>query len=101
MFIPPDYDTIRQLKKMKTILIANGIPRWWDIKGDDAIFSDCPVSTCRVTDNIDESNTADLIFFHEYYVSLPRRRSLEQIYALYHLESPPHTRIVVQPGKND
>lgn len=100
MFVPPNYNATHQMGQFKTILVPN-MPHWWDIKEDDTIFADCPVKKCRITKINDESSVADLVFFHESYILLPNKRQPEQIYALYHLESPYHTESMIHTGKVD
>lgn len=94
LFVPPNYDKT----KSKVILVPNGFPSWWDVKPGSGVFEGCPVNACRATVNNDERGTADMVFFHEHFVRASETRPVEQIYALYHLESPYHTGSVAQKG---
>lgn len=102
MFVPPNYDP----KNVKTILMNNGIPYWFGIKGGtqnigsapywwkqkqvDDIFKEhkCPVNACRITDDKAERQSADLVFFLDTYEHTNEPRPVNQLYALHHMENP-------------
>lgn len=101
MFVPPNYESIVHSQKIKTILAYNGYISWWKIKKQENVFKkfNCPVNTCRLTNNQEERQTADLVLFHDRYTHTKRRRPSKQLYALYHSESPIKTRPVKYPGE--
>lgn len=97
---PVDYnDSIWRLKGYKTIL-AYELPAWFKLKDGPQAFVDlkCPVQKCRLTTNHAERRTADLVLFHEHYIKTYYQRPANQIYALYNIESPPHTAQIRLPG---
>lgn len=83
--------------------MAYNIPEWFHIRLGTEVFTDlkCPVNNCRLTTKHSNRQTADLVLFHGYYVDIGYPRSPEQIYALYYIESPPHTSIIEYPGWHD
>lgn len=90
MFVPPNYHSVQQSGKYKTILANNGIPSWWNLAQGTQMFKAlrCPVNTCRMTTDGKERSTADLIMFHDHYAPSNETRSPNQLYALYFVEPP-------------
>lgn len=96
-----DYDHLwAHLDGYKNILGYN-VPSWLNVKYGKEMFTDlkCPVDKCRLTNRFSERNYADLILFNEKYVATNDPRPKNQIYALYIMESPPHTPSISYPGK--
>lgn len=88
------------MKGYKTILAYN-LPAWFKLEDGTQAFVDlkCPVQKCRLTTNHNhERRTADLVLFHEHYIKSYYERPANQIYALYNIESPPHTAHIRYPG---
>lgn len=100
MFVPPNYEAIRESGKLKTILLYNGLGPW-NIKQGQDVFKNlkCPVNTCKVTAKRELANQADLILYKDYYIPTGVPRPPNQIYMLYFLECPYHTQHVKFPGK--
>ncbi|XP_055306006.1 glycoprotein 3-alpha-L-fucosyltransferase A-like [Sitodiplosis mosellana] len=94
MFVPPNYYKTRDLKKNKTLLIYGGYEGWWGIAGPNMAtwFSDrkCPVDTCRFLVNKSDAETADFLMFGGQHQPINLKRTPNQIYAFYRLESPIH-----------
>lgn len=87
------------MKGFKTIL-AYELPAWFKLNDGPQAFVDlkCPVQKCRLTTNRAERRTADLVLFHEHYIKTIHQRPANQIYALYNIESPPHTARIPYQG---
>lgn len=100
MFMPENYNTNRESTKIKTILSVNGIAKWWHVDEGKRLFSNlkCPVDKCRLTSDNKERHTADLVLFHDTYIQTTQPRPINQIYALYHMESPYLTTALEFPG---
>lgn len=83
----------------KTIL-AYDPPKWFELKDGIGIFTDmkCPVKKCRLTTKYSERQTADAVIFNDKYIPTDEPRPPKQIYALYYIESPPHTSIIPVSG---
>lgn len=98
MFVPPNYERIRESGKYKTILLYNGLGPW-NIKQGRDVFKNlkCPVNTCKVTAKRDLANQADLIMYKDYYIPTGVARPPNQLYMLYWLECPYHTQHVKFP----
>lgn len=95
-----EYNTIWKLNGYKAILTYN-LPAWFELEDGPQAFVDlkCPVQKCRLTTNhARERRTADLVLFHEHYIKSHYERPTHQIYALYNIESPPHTARIRYPG---
>lgn len=96
----PDFNSIWKIKGYKTILAYN-LPGWFKLEDGPEVFADlnCPVQKCRLTTNhARERRTADLVLFHEHYIKSYHPRPANQVYALYNIESPPHTARIRHPG---
>lgn len=100
MFMPENYNSNRESTKIKTILSVNGIAKWWHVEEGIGLFSNlkCPVDKCRLTSDNNERQTADLVLFHDTYKPTIQPRPFNQIYALYHMESPYLTTALEFPG---
>lgn len=98
MFVPPNYEEILESRKLKTILLYNGIGAW-NVKEGREIFTKakCPVSTCRVTSKREVANKADLILYKDYFVPTGVPRPPNQMFMMYFLECPYHTQHVKFP----
>lgn len=99
MFVPPNYDKIRESGKLKEILLFNGLGPW-NLKQGRDIFKNlkCPVNTCKVTANREHANRADLILYKDYYIPTDVARPSKQLYMLYFLECPYHTQLIKFPN---
>lgn len=53
---------------------------------------------CKVTTKHSNRRTADLVLFNDNYVPANYPRPHKQIYALYYIETPPHTIRIPDPG---
>lgn len=102
MFVPPNYDSIVQSKKIKTILAYHGYIYWWNLKEGEDVFKTfkCPVNTCQLIKDKKMIQSADLVLFHDRYVHTEEKRPPKQLYALFHSENPAKTRPVQYPGIN-
>lgn len=82
----------KKVENIKTILSINGFEDWWSIKESPYIFSglNCPVSTCRWTQNWNEKDTADMVLYSRDPFYLPS--SPKQVQALIQLETPAKKR---------
>lgn len=98
MFVPPNYEEILELGKLKTILVYNGLGQW-NIGAGREVFTKakCPVNTCSVTAEHGMANTADLILYRDMFFPTGVPRPSHQIYMLFYLESPYHTSFVRFP----
>lgn len=96
MFIPPNYDEIVKSGKLKTILLFNGLSAWNVGEGRE-LFNKCPVNTCRVTENRETANEAELILYKDIFRPMGVSRPSYQLYMLYRLESPFHTYAIDPP----
>lgn len=92
MFIPSNYEEIRQSRKTKKIVIYNGLEGWWDVGDMNTMFTDkmCPVSTCIFSDKREDAISADFILFSGQHEPIELERSPHQVYGFYRLESPVH-----------
>lgn len=94
MFVPPNYHETRNLTKNKTIVVYSGYAGWWGIEGPhmSTWFTDhkCPVNTCKFSMNKSDAETADLVLFGAQYDAIKIKRTPNQIYAFYRMESPIH-----------
>lgn len=96
----PDFNSIWKIKGYKTILAYN-LPKWINLEDGPEAFVDlnCSVQSCRLTTNhARERRRADLVLFHEHYIKSYHERPANQVYALYNIESPPHTARIRYPG---
>lgn len=99
MFVPPNYEEIKQQGKLKTILLYNGLGPWNVRQGKDVFqHAKCPVNTCTLTANREHSATADMILFKDHYIPPGVTRQPHQIYMLYFLECPYHTQNIKFPS---
>lgn len=82
--------------------MAYNLPTWFKLEDGPQAFEDlkCLVQKCRLvsTNHNRERRTADLVLFHEHYIKSYYQRPANQIYALYNIESPPHTARIRTPG---
>jgi glycoprotein 3-alpha-L-fucosyltransferase len=78
MFIPHNYEEIRNSGKLKTILLYNGIGPW-NVKTGRNVFiqSKCPVDTCTITPNRDKAKTADLLLYKDHYIPTGKYLTLQ------------------------
>ncbi|KAL7034447.1 hypothetical protein ACKWTF_007968 [Chironomus riparius] len=99
MFIPPNYEEIRNSGRLKTILLYNGLGPWNNIKQGRAVFtsSKCPVDTCSITQNRDAAKDADLILYKDHFIPTGVPKHPTQLYMLYFLECPYHTQHIKFP----
>lgn len=98
MFVPPNYERIKESGKLKTILLYNGLGPWNIKQGRDVFLNlKCPVNTCKVTANRDLASRADLILYKDYFLPTGIPRPSKQIYMLYFLECPYHTQHIKFP----
>ncbi|RWS30460.1 fucosyltransferase-like protein [Leptotrombidium deliense] len=88
MFIPDDYDKIKESGIVKKILVTNGF-KSWQARGRDVFLKDnCPVDTCSISTDFKDFSTADAVFFTSSSI-VPRRKNItNQIWIYYLLESP-------------
>lgn len=82
-------------------LIYGKIPSWLKVHDGIEIFHElnCPVKTCILTSNDFKRNISDLVLFNAQYTTTNEPRPPNQIYAMYYMESPPHSPTVLHPGK--
>jgi glycoprotein 3-alpha-L-fucosyltransferase len=99
MFVPPNYEDIKNEGRLKTILLYNGLGPWNVKQGRDvfASRSKCPVDTCTITQNRDKAKDADLILFKDHYIPTGVAKHPKQLYMLYLLECPFHTQHIKFP----
>lgn len=100
MYVPSNYGSIKKSGKIKTILVYND-PDWWGLHETENVFKSlsCPVDTCRIVWDTKKRRSVDMVLFHDRYVHENRSRSENQIYAIHHTESPPHTKPFDYRGK--
>jgi len=96
MFLPPNSSQISDEPEevaLKTILMWNGLGQWGGVRGGRGEFlkQKCPVSTCVLTSDRKQQNTADLILFKDMLTRTEAIRPKNQIWMLYMLECPLHT----------
>lgn len=82
-------------------LIFGKVAPWLKVHDGIGIFHElnCPVKTCELTSDDLRRNVSDLVLFNDRYIPPDGPRPPNQIYALYNMESPPHTTSVLHPGK--
>ncbi|XP_017019592.1 glycoprotein 3-alpha-L-fucosyltransferase A [Drosophila kikkawai] len=100
MYVPHNYEQIKESGKLKTILLFNGLGPWNVKKGRDVFLkAKCPVDTCELTANRDLVSTADMILYKDHYIPTGIRRpsNSKQVSMLYYLECPYHTQNVKVP----
>lgn len=94
MFIPPNYHKTRDVIKNKTLVVYTGYAGWWGIEGPHMAtwFTDhkCPVNTCNFSMNKSDAETADFVIFAGQHQPINIKRTPNQIYAFYRMESPIH-----------
>lgn len=96
MFIPSNYEEIRESGRLKTILLYSG--QWDTEEGRDVFVKNkCPVDTCTITHQRDAASTADLIIYKDSFLHTGVSRPPNQLYMLYLLESPYHTSHISSP----
>lgn len=98
MFVPPNYEQIKESGKYKQILLYNGLGTW-NMKAGKDIFKRmrCPVNRCKLTANREIANHADLILYKDYYIPTDAPRSPRQLFMMFFLESPYHTQHIKFP----
>ncbi|KAJ9580040.1 hypothetical protein L9F63_004333, partial [Diploptera punctata] len=91
MFVPP---TPPEEGKLKLILMYKGWKSWEPVKEGREAFTklQCPVDTCAITMNKKEANRADAIVFKDTFVNPGHERPPRQVWILFFLESPYHTK---------
>ncbi|XP_055373371.1 glycoprotein 3-alpha-L-fucosyltransferase A [Condylostylus longicornis] len=98
MFVPHNYEQIKDEGRLKTILLYNGLAPWNVKKGQDVFISSrCPVDTCQLTSNREKAVSADMILYKDHYIATGTHRPSKQVYMLYFLECPYHTEHVRVP----
>lgn len=98
MFVPHNYEEIREEGTLKTILLYNGLGPWNVKKGRDVFLnSKCPVDTCTLTANKEKAASADLILYKDHYIPTGIHRPSKQIFMIYFLECPYHTQHIKVP----
>lgn len=120
MFVPHNYEEIKESGKLKTILLYNGLGPWnvkngefFSGKGrksrskltipvqstgrDIFTSSKCPVDTCTITGSREKASTADMILYKDHFLPTGVNKHPKQIYMLYFLECPYHTQHVKFP----
>lgn len=97
MFIPPNYEDIKNSGRLKKILLYNGLGPWNNIKQGRTVFSKCPVDTCSITQNRDSAKDADLILYKDHFIPTGVAKGPTQLYMLYFLECPYHTQHIKFP----
>ena len=94
MFVPTNYDQIRNSTKRKLMVFYNGIESWWyiDIKKKEFLdpYMKCPVTTCTISNKREDAEKADFVIFSGQHSAINLTRTPNQIYAFYRLESPVH-----------
>ncbi|XP_055308475.1 glycoprotein 3-alpha-L-fucosyltransferase A-like [Sitodiplosis mosellana] len=90
MFIPPNYYETRNPNKNKTVLLYNGWGGFEKIMVHWFSNRKCPVDTCTFSLNRSDAETADFIMFSGQIDGINIKRTPNQIYAFYRLESPIH-----------
>ncbi|XP_037037284.1 glycoprotein 3-alpha-L-fucosyltransferase A-like [Bradysia coprophila] len=89
----------QELNEYKTIFSCN-FPEYLKAPtGPERLLKDfnCSVDKCRFTTDPVHVPKADLVIFYERYVRLNYTRPPNQIYAIFHLESPFHTARMPYP----
>lgn len=92
MFIPSNYEVIRNSNVTKKILFYNR-PNWVNVVegGESFKKAKCPVDKCELSFNRSSVDSADLVLIHDNFWSMNKiRTNQKQIYALFQLESPFH-----------
>jgi len=71
-----------------------GDSKWGDkLPEGRFIFDRCPVSTCTLSANRESSDAADLVVFSWLYFDMPTfNRPKDQLWMVWNLESPPHSK---------
>lgn len=62
------------------------------------ISSKCPVNTCKITANREQTNQADLVLYKDHFIPTGMMRPPKQLYMLYFLECPYHTQHIKFPN---
>jgi len=101
MYIPetsPEEENEPSQTPLKKILLWNGASSWGGIKPGRGVFlkEKCPVSSCVISSNRQESESSDLILFKDHFSPPAIKRSPNQVWMLYLLECPLHTQIFHQ-----
>ncbi|XP_018902014.2 glycoprotein 3-alpha-L-fucosyltransferase A isoform X1 [Bemisia tabaci] len=94
MYVPHNYEEVRQSGALKKILLYHGETWSWNVELGAGWFkrNKCPVDTCSITTTIAEANAADIIIFKDQYIPSVYRRPPHQVWMLYMLECPYHTQ---------
>lgn len=88
MFVPPNYYETRKGKKNKTILLYNGWGGLETVMKNWFSNAKCPVDSCTFSLNQSDTETADFVMFSGQHEEVKVKRTPNQIYAFYRLESP-------------
>lgn len=70
MFVPPDYVPNQDNPKLKKIVLPNGLGAW-NVKPGRNVFnkqSSCPVSTCTISADHEDTIDADAIIFKDHFI---------------------------------
>ena len=82
MFIPPSPSTGESSgQKLKKILFYYGLGRWFPLKPGRDMFTDarCPVDTCNITLDQNQTADADAIVYHNRLAQPDHPRPLRQV----------------------
>ncbi|XP_074039634.1 glycoprotein 3-alpha-L-fucosyltransferase A [Leptinotarsa decemlineata] len=88
MYVPEDYQGNNSPEKV--ILTYTRLSSWGQKSGSSS-FNGCPVSRCSLTDDLRKATDADAILFKDRVVQPGVPRPSNQVWIIYHLESPYHT----------
>jgi hypothetical protein len=95
MFVPENYEEIKRLNKLKTILLASSSA--FDVVAGQNTFAECPVNTCTIslTSDLSTLEKSDLVIFRDNNGIIPNyfmeNKKSHHIYLMYLLESPMHS----------
>ncbi|RWS16650.1 Glycoprotein 3-alpha-L-fucosyltransferase A-like protein [Dinothrombium tinctorium] len=92
MYLPPNYESLRKNGVMKTILIysnrQNGQTKPMKTGRDIFITDNCPVDLCSITNDMKLFHTVDAILFNSMAYGPFHKKSKNQVWIYYLLESP-------------
>lgn len=95
MYLPDNYEGYNSTEKV--ILVYNDLGDWNNVKIKTGAFHGCPVNRCVLTDDKWRAVDADAIIFSDAFKHPGVYRPPNQLWMLYFLESPKHTKPLKYP----